>query len=1656
MTVRTFLSSRDVGGRSSQTTANSTNQFTNASSDAVLAYTKALEDMRRAIARRQHITFVNADGVELTSNGSGVSENTLRNLFTLVEEQEEEGTEVEVQASLPSRLRCVVQATLNIPVTFTTFVTQAIVGQRWMVQNMNHITPMPIVDRGDFWQISEQLLRAFVRKTDGSIAQLASGSNSPTPSDFQSSAQLRIVLSQHEDGFIPPIVANVPNPHPATTALTLFDRYSRDDLTSTDPSGVAQRVQRIRADVRFIEEKLDVFWPILQTLLTRSSAVTPAGSSSNASAVTFPNPLPVPQPPLPQDQLGTGGYPMTLEGQLARLLFNFKQASPSLGFTFQSTLSGLTPKEVWERRADLNGLVWQNAPASVSVVPLIVRPNSAILGLPSQPDCNAHTVVMINPRNVNEVVRNDGHDGLTVYSGLMNFTPSSVSTSIPATMPGIALALQSVLFNTRECSKSLGVVPQASLDGTATMTIADVAQVLEPAKKQIAADPKISERLNEIDSWTVQNILSRPTLIASQTLESIDRDQTLFQAQFPNQWLNNLGKNTHFNNMLSAFTMMRANVVFRLVANTTPMYGGIIAMGFDFFGRLHEVSPFTAATNKKLDLVTVSSCDPVYLDLSLGTVVEMSVPFSAVSQYLSRQHAPFSSQFMGTVFAHTMTTIFKPTTTSPNVELRLFAYVEMPEVAVLQEPDTRQFVVPQASLVKTITSFAHSFLPGMATVYPLALDSGYHVKRENTCRVEEIGSVYGLIATKQWTTTTNDKLLFSVPVHPMAHQVQTVSSKSVILAPKIAHLGRHFCYWNGTLEYKIEVGCSASHAGKLYVVFESGPDYQGAAESIETNAHILLDVQTQHSLEFSIPFSSPTPWKPTYMYQPFGDIALCSTGSIKIYSADPIKSALSANSDITVNLYVRAGSDFQYSVSGNGLEGESRFTKTIAQVSLTSLHPRLKMNSEDFNDLYKILRRYTPLGSGIRATGFFTPEGRPARQQYQCVVIPVRPLIPRATFENSISVLTAGFSFWRGSLSYKFKLLDCTVNRAAFEVFHIPNMGIPEGMGAHYFQLTNDVEDFKRASSGSFYGSQTFHADIDKEWEVTVPYYSMYDHLHIPTKHHDGGADFKAKYPLLSTNNGCLIIRPLNGRDDNTPRLFSLSVSISCGEDFTLLAPTAYPPIIMPQDKLRGSITVVAQASMPGSFPGDPLPLPNAEDQGFFDFFSDIGKTMSNLENLSRVLNNDVNEDSKDYIASIMEETMRRLVNRAKIATSGWLQQMVPDVDWKLLTSALIASCVLYKFRKDTSLVGKLIVGSLTTMVSHKVLEKLQVFVSEYMGFQTSAQVGSGFDIALITQLCCGSLAVLLNMDMKKGLSGLIKNLGDLGKNLSGMKTGAEAIKYFSHFISENIIPSLGDSDQLTMKSIMCESKEILEEVFVLNLDEMRTACFTQSEMKQRVLKCYGRLHELQMLCLSDPRAATPAIMHTMTRAMTRMEKLKTEVMCYKGEDGYRQDPFHVSVYGPPKIGKSAMMNKVSDDLIMYHGLPTTNKVYTRSPENVYWDNYKGQTTVMFDDLGQIAAQGPPSDLSELIALKSNAPYMVHMASMAEKGTYFTSDFIISSTNFKLYNDCTYVKSKDALHRRRDVLVEMDAKVKGHDGLMPSSEFARGLHGTDADRKSVV
>ncbi|APG78036.1 hypothetical protein 1 [Hubei picorna-like virus 16] len=120
---------------------------------------------------------------------------------------------------------------------------------------------------------------------------------------------------------------------------------------------------------------------------------------------------------------------------------------------------------------------------------------------------------------------------------------------------------------------------------------------------------------------------------------------------------------------------------------------------------------------------------------------------------------------------------------------------------------------------------------------------------------------------------------------------------------------------------------------------------------------------------------------------------------------------------------------------------------------------------------------------------------------------------------------------------------------------------------------------------------------------------------------------------------------------------------------------------------------------------------------------------------------------------------------------------------------------------------------------------------------------------------------------------------------------------------------------------------------------------------------------------------------------------------------GQRQRPLSIVLFGESQIGKSCLIQMLSQDLCAAAGFKTSKEVeeqiYARQPETEYWDGYNGQYIVIRDDcLAQNdESSNPNAEIFETIREMNDFPYHLHMAAIEDKNSYYSSKVSIMTVN---------------------------------------------------------
>lgn len=149
---------------------------------------------------------------------------------------------------------------------------------------------------------------------------------------------------------------------------------------------------------------------------------------------------------------------------------------------------------------------------------------------------------------------------------------------------------------------------------------------------------------------------------------------------------------------------------------------------------------------------------------------------------------------------------------------------------------------------------------------------------------------------------------------------------------------------------------------------------------------------------------------------------------------------------------------------------------------------------------------------------------------------------------------------------------------------------------------------------------------------------------------------------------------------------------------------------------------------------------------------------------------------------------------------------------------------------------------------------------------------------------------------------------------------------------------------------------------------------------------------------------------------------------------GPRSPPTTVLFSGDSGCGKSDLLTPFITSLFAsrgWVGKEYSNQIYCRNYETEFWDGYCGQAAVYVDDAFQRrdSASNPSPEYMEAIRMANSAPFMVHMADLHDKGTFFNSSFVIYTTNM-VDDPSKYIQSiicPEAAIRR---ITEMAFRVK--------------------------
>lgn len=183
----------------------------------------------------------------------------------------------------------------------------------------------------------------------------------------------------------------------------------------------------------------------------------------------------------------------------------------------------------------------------------------------------------------------------------------------------------------------------------------------------------------------------------------------------------------------------------------------------------------------------------------------------------------------------------------------------------------------------------------------------------------------------------------------------------------------------------------------------------------------------------------------------------------------------------------------------------------------------------------------------------------------------------------------------------------------------------------------------------------------------------------------------------------------------------------------------------------------------------------------------------------------------------------------------------------------------------------------------------------------------------------------------------------------------------------------------------------------------------------------------------------------------------------------FRIEPTVLFLNGDAGVGKSRLVNEIVRQICLKENVPFDGSTFVRNCNTDHWDGYSGQAITILDDWAQDCSL--MKDIPELIALVTENAYPLPMADLKEKGTLFTSRYIIICSNaltkknfgaIDTMNGQRIVRELDAVYRRlhhpytityalSNIVTYRDDFKKGDD-----RSFTATSQDKHADRRSFI
>nr|URG14907.1 MAG: RNA dependent RNA polymerase [Picornaviridae sp.] len=390
----------------------------------------------------------------------------------------------------------------------------------------------------------------------------------------------------------------------------------------------------------------------------------------------------------------------------------------------------------------------------------------------------------------------------------------------------------------------------------------------------------------------------------------------------------------------------------------------------------------------------------------------------------------------------------------------------------------------------------------------------------------------------------------------------------------------------------------------------------------------------------------------------------------------------------------------------------------------------------------------------------------------------------------------------------------------------------------------------------------------------------------------------------------------------------------------------------------------------------------------------------------------------------------------------------------KFMASIIVSAVGIYHYLTGTKesqiFMVSVIVGVLIMVPEVRKIENILIYVSMYALIPvkvTHIAYAQGLDTETLDQLSSAlstifSLGVGVTCGKNIGLD-IVKGLGDFGRIKKSISDIMSLVintveKVFNTLRNKETTPSYRFID--SNKSVI---NDFLDKMQIL-FDDHSRGVFNHSNENFRKLEDYCCEARIILEECSKDRSEVN-ILRILSRDYDKLRKIRDSFLAANFDlCGVRQESLGVCIAGGPGTLKSQVTSGIAEDVIAWYIKERCgddeekynkqiteflanrgNFIYSRNPENEYWDGSRNSHLVtIFDDFGQSKSKGIGEiEYFEWIRAVNPFEWKLHKAVLEEKGnTTFNSVISIMNTNRKDWYNLP-LEDPAALIRRLNVCV---------------------------------